>query len=302
MRVLTLFALLTFLSVASAAAQPTLDTLWPNEDGRSFDYEGLEQVLDVPPASFTGRLIFDGTGTMAPGVTVQNRIGQINGFPAKMLELAPAGLSPLFTRLWIARPELRAQIVARASKRAGSMWPALLLAPADIPSGVGHRETATRIGSWRDEIADWSWWMLTDELTPGASFVLQLIPDLANDVFLNGTVRGIAEPISTGAGSWNDAVVMDYVVDQGEGTLTDESGNVVGTVVSEVRGWVAFVPGVGPVASSEDFNLLEVDCPEGCWQEAYEGESVSHVELSLRSIPVKTESQSWGAVKAQYED
>ena len=78
---------------------------------------------------------------------------------------------------------------------------------------------------FRDEIGDWSWWLVTDDLTPGSMFRLQLLPDLVSDVFLNGTLRGTSESVSTGAGSWTDAVVVDYVVELGTGSIVDEGGN-----------------------------------------------------------------------------
>ena len=165
---------------------------------------------------------------------------------------------------------------------------------------MGFRETGTHIGGWRDGIGDWSWWHLTDELFAGAGFTLQLVPDLASDVFLHGTVRGTNESVITGAGAWTNAVVVDYVVDAGEATITNESGDVLGTLTSEIRGWVAYVPDVGPVASFEDARILNVDCPSGCPEETVDGEVISHTELLLRELPVATETSTWGSIKQRW--
>lgn len=310
-RYLTTVSLLLGLVVLGQlpVSAQTLTELWPNQDGNSWTYDGLfgeiESLpadpadLDFPLQSFVGRLIFDGTGTMSPGVEVQSLIGQIDGQLVKSTA-APEGLSPLLRQLWHARPDLRPALIERSEKRALPFWPGVLLGPFDIPHGVGQRHTATRIGGWRDMISDWSWWYLTDELFAGATFTLQLVPDLASDVFLNGTVRGVSESISTGAGSWSNAVVVDYVVDLGDQTISNEGGEVLGTTHSEIRGWVAFVPGIGPVASSEDLRILNVDCPAGCPEESVEGEVISHTEFSLHALPVATETPTWGSIKQRW--
>lgn len=297
MRTVRIALTLSLLIATPVAAQPSLDSLWPHEVGRRFTYDGTYEDIETPPMEFTGYLVFDGTGVMAPGVTVQNLIARIDGEPAGILTRVPAGLSPLLARVWIARADLRSSIGALARENLIGMWPSLLLGPAAIDTGVGHLQTATHIGLWRDAIADWSWWVLTDDLSVGASFTMQLVPDLATDVYLHGTVRGFEETVSTGAGTWSDAVIMDYVVDLGTQAFTDEGGNEIGTVVNELRGWVAFVPNVGPVASSETISVLLADCPLGCPEEEWVGEVISRTELSLRSTPVAVQAQNWGALK-----
>ena len=212
----------------------------------------------------------------------------------------PKRLSPLLRQLWRLRPDLREEILERREKQSVAFWPGILLGPLDISRGVSYRQTDARVGGWRDEIGDWSWWHLTDELFAGAGFTLQLVPDLASDVFLHGTVRGTNESVITGAGAWTNAVVVDYVVDAGEATITNESGDVLGTLTSEIRGWVAYVPDVGPVASFEDARILNVDCPSGCPEETVDGEVISHTELLLRELPVATETSTWGSIKQRW--
>lgn len=298
MRIFTPLLLVVLLvSSSPVLAQPILEDLWPNQDGKSFTYDGVYEDYGQPTTIFTGRLIFEGVATMAPGVEVQNLVGQADGVPVVKWGDVPDGLSPLLRRLWIARPELRDAITAKVAKDPLGFWPALLLGPAEVALEVGHRQTADHIGSWRDGIADWSWWYLSDQLFAGANFTLQLIPDLTSDVFLHGTVRGTAESVGTPAGSWTDATVVDYVIDQGTGIVL-EGGAEVGTAQAETVGWVAFVPGVGPVASSEEFHFTSVDCPSGCEAEGFVGVPLSTVELSMRSLPVATANRSWGALKS----
>jgi hypothetical protein len=288
------------LAAGSAFAQPMLDQLWPYEMGKSWHYVGSIEQLEMPTEDFDGRLIFQGTTTMPPGVEVRDLIGQVTSIPPVVGSEEVAGLSPLLRRLWIARPGLRDAIRARADKGSFVIWPALLLGPAEFAAGVGHRETADRIGIWREDLADWSWWWLTGDLVAGSEFTIQLVPDLADDVFLHGTVRGTAESIGTPAGNWMDATIVDYVVDMGTQVLTDTGGNPISSFQSETHGWVAYVPDVGPVASWEEFVYTSVDCPEGCPEEELIGVPLQTVELSLTELPVETRTASWGALKSAY--
>jgi hypothetical protein len=295
--------ILTTAMASSALAQSALDQLWPRGDGLSWTYTGSTSDVNTPPTSFTGRLIFDGASTFSPGVAVQNLVGQLDGLPLASLSRVPRGISPLLARLWMLRPELRDAIAARQTNKAGSaiLWPAILLAPAELANGVGHRQTVDRIGDWRDSISDWSWWFLTADLTPGAGFTLQLVPDLASDVFLHGTVRGNMETVSTGAGTFSNAVVVDYRVELGTVSIADDTGTPIGTEIVETTGWVAFVPNVGPVASSEDTTVLSVDCPNGCpVEESQVGTVVAHTDLTLSDVPVAVENDSWGALKGRW--
>ncbi len=288
---------LVLMTTAPARSQTALDDLWPHENGRSWTYSILFEEFDSPPQDLTGRLILDGTALNSPGVEVQNLVGQIVG---PLPPLALAGLSPLRQRLWFGRPELRSRLTERAEKSASTFWPSTLLSSAPVDLGVGHRQTADHLGTWRDSLADWSWLYFSSDPVDADAFTLQLVPDLASDVFLHGSVRGTAETIDTGAGAFANAVVVDYVVDMGVGTITDEQGAPLGTLESEIRGWVGFVPGVGPVASTEDTRILAVDCPSGCPQQNQVGQVVSHTEMSLQALPVTVESGSWGGLKARW--
>lgn len=297
--------LLAVLSLPPTAfAQPQLESLWPNDDGLSWSYTGTYRDFpDDPVENYLPRLVFDGTGSMAPGVTVQRLVG-LNPSPTvtkSAVGVPPRHWPPLYRSLWWGRPDLRSELEDRASvSKADSFWPWLYLGPAEIDNETAFRKTVDKIGHWRGVIADWSWLYFDGEPFAGQSFTLQLIPDLADDVFLHVTVQSIAATVVTQAGTFEDSVILRLIVDPGTSRFTDEEGNVLGSITSQIDGWIAFAPGVGPVAMSQATTITAVDCPAGCPEEDLLGEELGVGTLSLRETPVATERSSWGEVKGRY--
>jgi hypothetical protein len=215
---------------------------------------------------------------------------------APLLANAPAVtiLDPLMRAVWIARPDLRARI-----EQAADEWPC----PDTHPSGgyalllggeFAWLRTATDVSAWRCNLANTrSWQWLSSDLAIGSTFTLQLVPDLATDVFLHGTVAAI-EPSSVPAGTFQDCVRVDYVIDYGLSECRDQSGNPIGTFRSETRGFVRFAPDVGPVESSEQF----IPNAEGNCGPI--GQPVSLVTMKLSSLPTPVRKTSWGKLKLVY--
>lgn len=109
--------------------------------------------------------------------------------------------------------------------------------------------------------------------------------------------RGAAPLTMTPVGSFTNAVIVDYVVELGESVITDEIGGPLGTASFETVGWVAFVPGVGPVASEETFSPAAIDCPT-CPPAIFETVTTT---MELRATtPVSTEQHSFGNLKVRY--
>ena len=79
--------------------------------------------------------------------------------------------------------------------------------------------------------------------------------------------------------------------------IVDGGGNVLGTGFFEAVGWVAFVPGLGPVASDESFGPAEIDCP-ACPPVVFETIR-TNMDLS-DTTSVSTERRSFGSIKARY--
>jgi hypothetical protein len=164
-------------------------------------------------------------------------------------------------------------------------------------------KTAEAIQMWQPDFAHPTWTYLEDDFTVGSEFVHQLVPEFAEDIFLHGTVTAIDAVIETPAGTFTDAVEMTYLIDLGVGAVTDENGNLIGTVHGEVQGHVHYVPDVGPVELLEDYiPFVWIDCDGDCppeW-EALLGVTVTSQTLELTSVPVATAPRSWSDVKALY--
>jgi hypothetical protein len=271
----TLVFLLLLLLAAPAIAQPSLSSLWPLEVGRSWEFD----VRVEGP--------FDQIET---GTLTQTVVG---------LGVLPSGRVSACFSADTTVPESSWAIGSESpDSRKITDQPSLLLAVpgCGIDVGVAVDETEA-LGAWNEATADWEWWWITADLTPGASFQLQIRKSLADDAFVNGELRTLEGAVTTPAGSFTDAAIVDYVVELGESTITDQGGEPIGTVSFEVTGWVAFVPDVGPVASEETFAPAAIDCPT-CPPVVFEPISTS---LALRSTtPVGSEERSFGSFKARF--
>jgi hypothetical protein len=303
-------AILAILAAPAGAQPPTMDDLWPNQDGRSTSYDQHYESFgpDAETVDNQIRLIFDGTTVAPDGIQAQYLHQQLLGGPAPQLTLAgvaggamiaAAANDPFLRHLWAARPDLRARIL-----RALAEAPCPENAPPGKYSVLLNGEfawlkAAGEIAAWRCNLANTrSWRWLVSNLTIGNTFTLQLVPDLASNVILHGTIAAI-EPATVPAGTYNGCVRVDYVIDYGPSECTDQNGNPLGTSRSETRGYVRYAPTVGPVQSFEEFiPVVEGDgnCPDP-WAV---GEVLSRTTLVLNSQPVPTRRTSWGRVKQAY--
>jgi hypothetical protein len=232
-----------------------------------------------------------------PGGTAQVLIGE-HELPSDQ-DAAPVR-DPLLRALWRARPDLRTAIATRNELASGSSWWPLLLHDG------WFMKNATNIQMWQPSWTHPTWTYLTNDLSVGATFTQQLVPELADNVFLHGTVTGIDATVSTIAGTFEHAVKMSYRIDYGWSEGTDANNNVIGRFRGETPGHVHYVPGVGPVDMLEDFiPYVEIDCtPNACpvdWQ-SYLGVSLATKTLSLTGLPVSIETRTWTQIKNLYHD
>jgi hypothetical protein len=214
-------------------------------------------------------------------------------------EFASTVRDPFLRQLWAARPDLRVKIQRMLEDAACPEH-----RPADtytlfLDGELAFRKTADEIAAWRCNLADTRAWLwLVSDVTVGNTFTLQLVPDLAADVFLHGTIAAI-EPVTVPAGTFDTSVRVDYVVDYGTSACTDSGGNPVGTFSSQSRGHVHYVPDLGPVESGEEF--IEVAQQTGtCFPADQVGQALSQASLQLERLPVPARPASWGAVKMHY--
>ncbi len=305
-RATPLLAFAALFLAAPAVAQPaTMDQLWPNTDGLSWSYEQHYESYDFNAQVIDNqlRVFFDGTTTAAGGIAAQYLRQELVGGPSAGTMLADAALvvavpDPLMRAVWIARPDLRARIEQAAADAP---------CPDTHPAGgyalllggeFAWLRTASDVSAWRCNAANTrSWQWLVSNLTIGNTFTLQLVPDLASDVFLHGTIAAV-EPAVVPAGTFPGCVRVDYLIDYGMSECTDPSGNPLGTFRAETQGYVRYAPDVGPVESFEQF-ILYAEATGSCGVGQI-GQPQSIATMRLSSLPVPALPTSWGRLKVAY--
>lgn len=259
--------------------------IWPHEDGRGWAYRLTSREWDIPPtvpfpqspddvpiltiddainllatdpdpahsqvASGTYRLRFNGLVTTLSGVTRQNLEESVD-------EGATATAALTFKRpgnrflalLRRARPDL--------ARKMGLQAPSFATRSTVIPDapillhGYAWEQTDQWIGTYGDLNQQIAWIFLTPNLKPGAEFSLQLVPDLADNVYLHARVVGWTR-VETAAGVFHRALDVVYLVDFGASEVTDVDGNTIGYYRPYLYGRSDYVAGVGPVYSRERF-------------------------------------------------
>lgn len=244
----------------------TLDELWPDADGLAWTYdvsvttsESSLGLLSDPEDSLpsirrlysifdgfahTGRTTtaqdelttrFDGQVTTTSGVTGRHLVSTW----ANPIDSAPASFLALLRR---ARPDLRNRLPAPDK-----------LSERDQPYGVtGYcwEKTETQIRGYGDASVDVSWLYLAAPLAVGATFDLQLVPYLADDIWLHGMIVRQLTWTQSGT-SYPRAVEVFTVVDFGVQEITNAEGLVMGRHHSFLCYRTIFAPGVGPVYTHE---------------------------------------------------
>jgi hypothetical protein len=282
-----LFALLAFTAGCNddddkpTSPQPavTLDRLWPNDDGRYWQYDVvtrgwvdtggdtfataaqvppapsplevlplIDSGIDVPGATTSSswyELRFMGTIRTGSGVTKQN-LYETHVLPDLAQPARPRGF---YGQLERARPDLRPQLRAMLASIARPADTAHYSASVML-HGYAWEKTSQWIGTYGDADTLLAWKYLTWTLNTGAQFSHQLVPSLASDVWLRARVSG-RRNITTPAGTFMQTVMVVYVVDYGVSAWTDSGGNPVGYGRNYGFGAVWYAPDVGPVAAYE---------------------------------------------------
>jgi hypothetical protein len=297
-------AAIGILAPGAYGAGLDMGSLWPNGDGTAWTYEQHWEVIF--PETYGGdnvvRLILDGTTVAPNGIDAQVLRGEVVSGSTSSLAMHANAAGPLHGYLWQARPDLRPVLEAQA-QAAGT-----LPCPEDAPQGFqgiylsgdyAFQKTAGEIAAWRCNVADTrSWIWLVSSLSIGNTFTLQLVPDLADNVFLHGTIAAV-EDVTVPAGTFGSCLRVDYVVDYGTVECTDQNGNPVGTSRAETRGYVHYAPGTGPIQSFEEF-IPYVEATGTCVPPGDAGRVASRVSMKLTSGPVPVVPATWGQVKAGY--
>lgn len=251
--------------------------------GRSQVYADPEDVPDAPPLDDLAtwldqptsiddpvegnawmRLQFDGLRTTLTGVTRQN-LAETFWFSEETIKSARSVEGPdlLLRQVLRARPDLRERAhqlwperTPRALRQLEPNAPGLAKAPGDANAtplllfGYVWEKTENHIGTYGDVDQNLAWAFLKGEPVVGHEFSHQLVPALADDVWLHGRVERELE-FRVGGEVYPRAVQVLYRVDYGVQTVTDEGGNVLGGVRAYATGRIVYVPGVGPVSVIE---------------------------------------------------
>lgn len=290
-------------------ADPTMSALWPNADGTGWIYQQTYSEADWCgdiQASNEARFYFDGADVVPGGIVVQNLKVEVHGTaPSGFAIDAPSAVrgDPFYRTLWRARPDLREKIRAEAASGKIAPWPDSTFY-LNLLHEAAYRKSDEDIAAYRrDQVAMKSWLWLESDLTIGHGFRIQLVPDLADDVWLYGT-NAAWEDVEVPAGSFAGCLRVDYRIDYGEGVCTDETGTETGRFRSETRGWVHYAPDVGPLDCHEEFvpitEIIQGKCPFGDLGE-HVGEICTTGDLRLLEIqPVPTRPTSWGRIRRDF--
>lgn len=219
---------------------------------------GRNQVTET--ASY--RMQFQGLRTTLSGVTGQNLVSSIARPPSVQAPEPTEALASnesetasqpggFMVALRTARPDLVPRIAAsmRMGQEALPARAQAVMAPTFLFGYVWER-TRQYIGSYGDLNTSLAWKYLVADLRPGSTFHMQLVPDLADDVFLHARVLREGMAFSS-AGSIRSAIEVLYLVDFGVSSFTDADGNILGHTRMYSYGTVTYAPRIGPVASYE---------------------------------------------------
>jgi len=271
------------------APQPTLENAWPNDDGLGWTYDFFHRqwpdTTTPPLANFTiddadsmlalvapmgtptdahiWRNVFEGMATTESGATGQNLQGYYyRDVEGGVRRWEPVDKPSLAERLVPPRRATLDEIAARRICCVGALL---------IEGGPGWVKTEELIGSYGDLDQRLSWKWLEADLAPGARFTFQLVPALADGVYLHAEAREVHD-LSTPYGDFENALSVNYMIDHGESVIVGESGEEIGRFQSWKFGRMEFVPEIGPVYCLERFVVPTLEGePEPALIEQLEG-------------------------------
>lgn len=258
------------------APEPTLENVWPNEDGRGWTYDffhrewpdtttpplaGLtiddaDSMLAVvapagtPTDAHIWRNVFEGMETTESGAVGQNLRGYYyRDVEGGVRRWVPADRPSLAERLVLPRYATIEEFAARRICCVGALL---------IEGGPAFVKTEELIGSYGDLDQRLSWKWLEADLGPGSGFTLQLVPALADNVFLHAEIREVRD-LSTPYGEFENALSVNYMIEHGQEYLLGPDDTRIGPFQSWTFGRMEFVPEVGPVYCLERFVVPDLE-------------------------------------------
>ena len=221
----------------------------------------LQEPLEGAPLRrvSTYRLQFDGTTTTESGAMGQNLRAWIDDVPVAVAKVgavaSPGGsweggtaASGFLAQLRRARPDLAPKTIAWSEVYADT-FDVIPIAPTLLGGGAWEKTDAT-IGLYGALDLDLAWKYLEADLRVGHEFIFQLIPSLADDVYLHARVHATGS-VETQNGVHDLGLDVVYMVDFGILEVLDPEGAHVGYSRGFSIGNVVYVADVGPVWSEE---------------------------------------------------
>ncbi len=268
----------------SADLEPTIANVWPNADGNVWIYDNataafegdpdeqsdpddplpelpsmetlharlVEPVPFAPLGSSDGlyRMAFDGDVTTHSDVTAQNLTEELFN-PAAGMRLLPNREERLRELILTLRPDLRPKGEPKPrDKAAGDELEVPLLM-----GGYAFDATEAGLYSYGDISTNHSWIYLESDLSVGHEFTMQLVPELADDIFLYGRIWSVGE-LAIGERTYENCVECFYLIDMGVQVATDENGVVLYWGRAYLYGSVYYSPGVGPIRCHQRAHLV----------------------------------------------
>ena len=258
------------------APMPTLANIWPHADGTAwtYDFEYRENIPVPEPTGKDGeiptmeelhaalqdplpgesvtdedglyRIAFDGIKETESGATGQKGVYTLyTDLWGELTNAGGKGNDPLLAAVARARPDLREALVRQHGLDQKSLDKAA--APLFLsPYAFSAEEDG--LYDYGDLDLNHAWVYLEGDLSVGSEFSLQLVPSVAEDVWLYGRVWSVQDR-KIGGRTVENVLECMYVVDMGAAELTDENGEVIGTVYPYSYGVIMFAPEAGPVAA-----------------------------------------------------
>jgi hypothetical protein len=274
---------------------PTMENLWPNEDGSSWTYEWTmrewnsdewtiyEDPGDVPGAPTLDfvegllgghpigaeadtslgifRLEFDGTCTGDSGATGQCLLETVFEESSGVLMVLSPGESFL-DRLLMARPELAGMPAAAAGsgpeRSPGADAQIIGPSPLYLHGGIWEKGDGY-IGTYSDVDTFLAWKFLEEDVSTGHEFTFQIAKSFADDIFMHCRILS-RSALDTKYGDYENAVRCLYMVDYGLGSIETLEGTRYYRLYD--YGTITYVPGTGPVHGYERL-IIDASDPGG---------------------------------------
>jgi len=259
-----------------------LESIWPNDDGRSWQYvytwrvwdgsvvepsygsrdevppaptlDEIEKILDSQPLGTnveirvgTYKMRFSGGTTTAMGITTQALVDTAY-FPDEA-SLPSAGMNParaMLHRLLHASPDTRAALVRSGEWDAPVAEAPIIVLPPQLIHGGAWEKTDEHIGTYNDFETRLGWKFLGADLSEGSEFTRALSPWALDDAYMHCRVLGEAS-VKTKSAYYAHGLECLYMIDYGPMQL----GPPIRWVRNVDYGKVIYVPDVGPVYSYE---------------------------------------------------